>query len=239
MINRPDTSQAIRIWIAEDEDELREVLRDSLSGAGRMVRAFSNGKGVLEEMQRDSFDILLTDLFMPEVDGIELLQKVRLAHPEGIVIIMTGYASVDTAVQAIRGGAYDYIKKPFKLNELELIIKKACERIELIRENGRLLKKLKDAKEELERLKLSWDDHLNRVLGICWMMFREKRNSEFDLVLKQLGDIKLDLDWGVKIPDGNTLETLQRLTELKKDRLITEEEFTSFKKTLLNRLKEG
>ncbi len=237
--NHQHPAQQIRIWIAEDEDELREILRDSLSGGNRTVRLFQNGREVLEALKREVFDILLTDLIMPEVDGIQLLKEVKSRHPDSIVIIMTGYASLDSAIQAIRGGAYDYIRKPFKLDELEIVIQNACEKISLIRENRDLLRILKETKEELGRLRETWDEHLNHVLSICWMMFGEKRNPEMELILKQISPLAPDFDLKKREAEEKALESLQRLADLKKERSITEQEFSTFKNILLKKLTKG
>jgi CheY-like chemotaxis protein len=234
----PADGQPIRIWIAEDEDELREILRDSLSGENRVVRLFQNGREVLAALKREGFDILLTDLIMPEMGGIELLHEVRRLHPDSIVVIMTGYATLDSAIQAIRGGAYDYIRKPFKLDELEILIQNGCEKISLIRENRNLLRMLKETKEELARLKETWDEHLSQMLGICWVMFGEKRNPEMELILKQASPLAPDFDLRKRESEEKALETLQRLADLKKERSITEQEFSAFKRILLKKLAE-
>lgn len=235
----PADYQPIHIWIAEDEDELREILKDSLSRKNRTVQIFQNGSEVLDALKQGRVDILLTDLIMPDVDGIQLLHEVKKLHPDSIVIIMTGYASLDSAIQAIRGGAYDYIRKPFKLDDLEILIHNACDKITLVRENRDLLRMLKETKEELARLKETWDEHLSQVLNICWRMFEEKRNPEMELILKQVSPLAPDLDLKKKMAEEKALETLQHLANLKKERSITEEEFSTFKKILLKKLTDG
>lgn len=235
----PADRQPIRIWIAEDEDELLEILGSSLSSQSRTVRLFRNGRETLEALKKETFDILLTDLMMPEVDGIQLLHEVKRLHPDCIVILMTGYASLDSAIQAIRGGAYDYIRKPFKLDELEILIQNACEKISLIRENRELLRMLKETKEDLARLRETWDEHLNQVISICWMMFGEKRNPEMELILKQGASLPLDFTSGKQRTEEKALEALQQLADLRKERSITEAEFSTFKRILLRKLTEG
>ncbi len=231
-------TRPIRIWIAEDEDELRELLQDALTDGSRRVRTFQNGREVVEALHQDRFDILVTDLIMPEMDGIAVLNEVRNFLPDCIVIIMTGYASLDTAIQAIRGGAYDYIRKPFKLNELEIVIQKACDRIVLLQENRDLFQELREAKEELRQLKETWDEHLNQVLSICWMIFGERKSPETDLILKQVNPLTPNLNHRKGEAEEKVFETLQRLTELKREKSITEQEFSTFKSLLLKRLTE-
>lgn len=229
-------SPAIRIWIAEDDVELREILGGALARRGREVLLFENGQAVLEALQGESYDLLVTDLMMPGIDGIQLLNEAKQAHPEGIVIIMTGYASLDTAIKAIRGGAYDYIRKPFKLEELEIVIQNACEKISLVRENRGLLRMLEETKEELRHLKETWDEHLSNVLAICWRLFGEKRDEGIGLILKQATPLAPALDPGEKGGEEKALESLERLTRLRRERSITDEEFSTFKKILLRKL---
>lgn len=234
----PVPDQPICIWIAEDEDEFREILTSYLSRENREVQAFQNGRDVLKALERATFDVLLTDLMMPEMDGIQLLYHVKQRHPDSIVIIMTGYASLDSALQAIRGGAYDYIRKPFKLDELEILIQNACEKILLLRENKGLLRELKETKQELARLRATWDEHLNQIFNICWMILREKKNPEIELFLKHADVLGPDFDSKKREEEAKALETLQQLLDLKKERSITEEEFSTFKKILLKKLSE-
>ncbi len=233
-----DPGQNIRIWIAEDEEEFREMLRSFLSRENRVVQSFQNGREVLEALTRDTFDLLLSDLVMPEVDGIQLLYEVKQHHPDGIVILMTGYASLDSALQAIRGGAYDYIRKPFKLDELEVLIQNACEKVLLVRENRDLLRMLKETKEELARLRETWDHYLNQVIHLCWMMFREKKSPEIDLFLQSVHPFDEGADLNRRREEEKVLETLQQLANLKRERSITEEEFSTFKNILLKKLTE-
>ncbi len=232
------SDQPIHIWIAEDEEEFRDILKDFLTGERRVVQAFPDGRGVLKALEEERFDILLTDLIMPNVDGIQLLHEVKRQHPDAIVIIMTGYASLDSALQAIRGGAYDYIRKPFKLDELAVLIQNASEKVWLTRENRGLLQMLKETKEELARLRETWDEHLNQVLNICWRMFSEKRNPEMELILKQISPLGPDFNSVRRETEEKALETLQQLVHLKKERSITEEEFLTFKRILLKKLEE-
>jgi DNA-binding NtrC family response regulator len=129
-------------------------LGKSLAQEKRSIRLFANGEDLIEALKRDpSFDIIIADLLMPGGDGLQVLEKSKKINPDGVVVIMTGYASLDTAIQGIRGGAYDYICKPFKLDELEVIVKNAGEKNALIRENRRLLRRLKEAMEEMKGLK--------------------------------------------------------------------------------------
>ncbi len=133
-------------WILIVDDEL--IVRDSLKAwfrdEGYGVEVASSAKEALERMARQDFDIFLVDIKMAGMDGLELQQRIRHVKPDATVIIMTAYASVETAVQALKQGAYDYITKPFDPDDLEHLVRNAVERQRLQRENEALKTSLKE-----------------------------------------------------------------------------------------------
>ncbi len=215
----------IRLWIAEDDDEFREILAKSLTGSSREISIFPDGQAVLKALARTSFDILVTDLVMTGVDGLELLRQVKRVNTESLVIIMTGYASIDTAIKAIRGGAYDYIRKPFKIEELEVIIDHACEKIRLQRENKQLLYRLQEAMNELKKFKESV--HSPRLPAIF-----DHKLSEVELILKQMASSPGDL--ATEKREERILRDLKKFIEWRKEGLLDQAEFNLIKKILLN-----
>ncbi len=225
-----------RIWIAEDDDDFRQALGKSLAQEGRAIHLFSNGKELVDYLKKDpSFDIIIADLLMPEVDGLQVLEKSKKYNLDGVVIIMTGYASLDTAIQAIRGGAYDYIRKPFKLDELEVIVKNACEKISLIRENQRLLQKLKEAMEEMKDMRKT--SLLHRVpVEPLPSVGLDHKISEMDVLLKQM--IPSDYDFRNKEHREKIFQSLQKLIEYRREGLLNESEFFSMKKMLIQAVKD-
>lgn len=116
-----------RILIIEDDKRLREVLKKILTRKGFQVEISGDGAGGITETKKDFYDIALTDLKMPGMDGMEVLKAIKKISPQTYVIIMTAYGTIDSAVQAIRNGAFDYITKPFKTEEILIVIKKALE----------------------------------------------------------------------------------------------------------------
>jgi YesN/AraC family two-component response regulator len=170
---------------------------------------------------------------MPGADGIQILREAKRSNPESIVIIMTGYASLDTAIQAIRGGAYDYIRKPFKLDELEILVSNACEKISLMRENRHLFDQLKEALGEIETLKKTWDEHLANLLGIYGMISDEKKNSEMEFLLNQIYPIPPNGDFKKHESQEISFDHFERLVRLRKEGWITEGEFLKWKALLL------
>ncbi|MGA2515720.1 MAG: sigma-54 dependent transcriptional regulator [Thermodesulfobacteriota bacterium] len=130
----------MKILVVDDEAPVRDIVRKGLSQMGGYgVEVAQNGVEAIEKIEKDVFDLVLTDLKMPEMDGIELLKTIKGTRPEVMVILMTAYGSIETAVEAMRIGANDYITKPVDLNELLIHISKAQKEGLLLREN-RLLR---------------------------------------------------------------------------------------------------
>jgi DNA-binding NtrC family response regulator len=131
MVTQPP-HKSLRVLFVDDEDSLREFMRSELPGMGHAVVACPDGRTALKVLEKERFDVAILDLKMPGMNGIELLQHVKSISPETEAIVMTGYASTETAMQALRLGAFDYITKPCKLDELEAILRKIVERRELM-----------------------------------------------------------------------------------------------------------
>ena len=131
-----------RILIVDDEAIVRDSLGDWFRDEGYDVDTADSAKMALEKLARASWDIFLLDIRMPGIDGLELQRKLKEAEPDATVIIMTAYASVESAVEAMKQGAYDYIIKPFNPDDLEHTIQKAIERKQLVSENKQLRTKI-------------------------------------------------------------------------------------------------
>ncbi|MBI2154763.1 MAG: sigma-54-dependent Fis family transcriptional regulator [Candidatus Rokubacteria bacterium] len=132
----------IRVLVADDEKNLRELLTRELARKGHQVDSAADGLEALEQLRETAYDVLVLDMKMPRLEGIELLRELQKfpEHPQ--VIVTTGFAEVATAVEAMKLGAYDYLTKPAKLEELEVLIRKAAEKGRLIRENVALRTRL-------------------------------------------------------------------------------------------------
>jgi len=133
---------AARVLIVDDEKSMRDLLTITLEKAGHDVTAADGGEAAIEAIRKETFDAIVTDLRMPRVDGMQVLRAARDLSPETAVIVITALASTETAVEAMKLGAYDYITKPFKLDEVDLIIKNGLERKRLRDENLYLRKQL-------------------------------------------------------------------------------------------------
>jgi two-component system response regulator AtoC len=134
----------VKILVVDDEDYMREIVRQALEGAGFQVEEAATGGAALEMMRRYPYDVIVTDLRLPGVTGEKLLQDALTIYPETIVIIMTGYGNIQTAVDAIRQGAYDYLPKPFQLDEMVMRVEKGLQDRRLKSENSLLRSELQE-----------------------------------------------------------------------------------------------
>jgi DNA-binding NtrC family response regulator len=132
-----------RIMVIDDEESMCKFMQIMLKKEGYGVSSTQSGKEALEELRNSHYDLVIADLMMPEMNGLELLSKVKSIDPELNFIVMTAYASVDTAIEALKKGAFDYIAKPFKVDELKITIRKSLEQKRIAKENIDLKKQLK------------------------------------------------------------------------------------------------
>ena len=136
-----------RILVVEDEHDMLLGLRKILSNQGHNVDIAGTGSAGLKKIEESVFDIVITDLKMPDVDGIEVLRKVKEINSDTMVIVITGYGTVESAVEAMRLGAYDYITKPFDAEHIKMVVRKALKQISLTNENRYLKQQIKEAKD--------------------------------------------------------------------------------------------
>ena len=127
--------QPLRILFADDERSLQEVMRSELPRLGHEVTVCPDGKSAIQALEQCVVDAAILDLRMPGLNGIEVLEKIKHVSPDTEVIIMTGHASIETAIEAVRLGAFDYITKPCKMAQIETILRKAVEKRELKHQN--------------------------------------------------------------------------------------------------------
>lgn len=124
-----------KILIADDERSMQDVLSIMLKRAGYGVTVASDGEEAIAQVNKEIFDLVITDLKMPKVGGLEVLRAVKEVSPETVVLVITAFASTESAVEAMKLGAYDYLTKPFQIDEVQLIIRNALEKRRLSTEN--------------------------------------------------------------------------------------------------------
>jgi two-component system response regulator PilR (NtrC family) len=133
----------VRVLVVDDEQSMRELLTIMLRQAGYDVAAAESGEAAVERLKGESFDLVVTDLRMRKVDGLAVLKAAKEFSPRTVVLVVTAFASTETAVEAMKLGAYDYVTKPFKMDELKLTVSNALERRRLQDENQALKRQLR------------------------------------------------------------------------------------------------
>jgi len=135
-------AKKISILIVDDEESVRDSLYNWFIEDGYRVECAENAKTALSLLESDSFDIILADIKMPGMDGLEMLKRIKSLKSDAIVIVMTAFATVDTAVRALKDGAFDYVTKPFDPDDLSHLIRNASKQISLAEENEILKEKV-------------------------------------------------------------------------------------------------
>lgn len=131
-------AKQISLLIVDDEDSVRDSLLSWFTEDGYLVAAAENAARALQMIESENFDIVLADIKMPGMDGLEMMKRIRMIKPDSIVIVMTAFATVDTAVRALKEGAFDYVTKPFDPDDLTHLIRNASKQIALAEENETL-----------------------------------------------------------------------------------------------------
>lgn len=126
------------ILIVDDELSMREFLTILLEREGYATSSAANGTEALALLEKEGYDLVISDINMPGLNGIELLERIKLSSPETAVLMITAFSTTEQAVEAMKFGAYDYIAKPFKVEEIKLLVRNALEKQNLVRENTRL-----------------------------------------------------------------------------------------------------
>jgi putative nucleotidyltransferase with HDIG domain len=174
-----------RLLVVDDEPFIRQILADFLTIEGFDVRVAADGLDAQRQLAQAAFDLVLTDLKMPNVTGIELLRSVTSAYPATLTIIMTGFGTVETAIDAMKEGAYDYVLKPFKTDEIMSVVRRALQQKRLKAENLRLREAVSLYKvSEAISHSLSLEDVVNTVVQATL------EDAHADLVMVWLDDGK-------------------------------------------------
>jgi signal transduction histidine kinase len=143
------------VLVIDDDEIMRLSCQEILQRAGYQVDTFSNGHDGIQHLQHVHPQLLVVDIKMPELDGFQVMEIVRRIDPEVVIVVITGYATIGTAVDAMKAGAYDFLPKPFTPDELRLIVARGLERWQLAQESQRLRRE----KEEVERRFITFVSH--------------------------------------------------------------------------------
>ncbi len=144
---------SVRILVVDDEPTIRSVIEQVLTEDGYRITVAGSGEEALSAFRADPFPIVITDIVMGKMNGLELLREIRLMEPETLVIVMTSQASLATATTALRQGAHDYLTKPFEdIAQISAVAKRAAEKLLALHEKEEMVERLKRSAEELEAL---------------------------------------------------------------------------------------
>lgn len=134
---------APKILVADDDAVARELLAEALKKEGYDVEAFSNGTDIIERGKQEKIDVVLTDIRMGTVDGLTVLREFKRFSPDTSIVLLTSFGSLEGAIEAIKQGAYDYLAKPFRKEEIKLVVQRSLDHCRLVRENARFREELK------------------------------------------------------------------------------------------------
>src|SRR5262245_29041258 len=127
--------KSLRVLFVDDERPLQEFMRTELPRLGHEVTVCGDGPSAIKVLEKNSFDAAILDLRMPGMTGIEVLEQLKQMSPDTEAVVMTGHASMETAIEAVRLGAFDYITKPCRLSEMEAVLQKVAEKRDLKHQN--------------------------------------------------------------------------------------------------------
>ena len=138
---------AAKILVIDDDAVARELLSDALKKDGHEVESFSNGTDALVRGQQTVLDLVLTDIRMGTVDGLTVLREFKRFSPDTSIVLLTAFGSLEGAIEGIKQGAFDYLAKPFRKEEVKLVVQRALDHCKLVRENKRFRVELKEKEE--------------------------------------------------------------------------------------------
>jgi DNA-binding NtrC family response regulator len=219
---------ALNILIADDDDLCRGLIGDAIDSDNVNIFLASDGIEALSILNEDNIDILITDLNMPKMDGLILIDHARQINPNIISIIITGFGSLESAIKAIRHGAYDYVQKPFSVERIAVVARNAVEKARILRDKTRLLRELDTAYHSLKILETQSsanEESESRRVG-------SSLSNEAHYVLAQQALPPFYYDSPVH-SSSQLLTHLERLNELKRNGGISDDEFALLKMQII------
>jgi DNA-binding NtrC family response regulator len=224
----------LKTLIVDDDKKLRSLLNSLLVEEGDAVTTCGDGSEAIGKCREEKFDLIITDLVMPGANGIEVLKEARKLHAHTLVILITGYASLETAIEAIREGAYDYITKPFKLEEFKIVVHNARERIALVIENHRLLQMLKEAYDQIGIAKMAMGAIEENAHSQSKLMESTQSPQRPFVSGRMLPDYYMENHLTFR---STFLSEIERLATLRREGFLSEEEFELCKLKLFKQVR--
>jgi CheY-like chemotaxis protein len=233
----PKSETSVRVLVADDDEIFLEILAETVEEAGAAVELAPDGMAALERISAGDFDILISDLNMPRMDGLTLLKQVRALYPHILTILITGFGSLESAIQALRLGAYDYIQKPFMVEQVGVTIRNAVDRVKAYKETADLLKEKTDLLVEIENL----NRRICSLEGKRYPGIYDSSGNRLDgPALAALSGFRPDAFLGK--PQGNpnrAITALEALKGLKRDGIISDSELNKLKQLIISRIESG
>ncbi len=224
----------IRILIVDDDEVCREILKDAVEDVSAEVALAADGREALARLAEHPFDVLITDLNMPDIDGLTLLRQARERYPQILTIIITGYGSLESAVEAIRQGAYDYIQKPFRIDEIAIATRNAVDKVRILQERARLLEELERAYRRLRILDVN-DTGGGATQGTA--SAGDPGGSPCVLLSRHL--VPLSLLESRPTDSGRIISELERLKDLRREGMLDDAEFERLKRLIFARMESS
>ena len=222
----------VRVLVADDDEVFLEILAEMVEQADAAVELAPDVLAAIEQLAANDFDILISDLNMPRMDGLTLLRQVRTFYPHILCILITGFGSLESAIQALRLGAYDYIQKPFMMEQVGVTIRNAVDRVKAYKERAGLLLEI----ENLQR-------------RICSLEGSQSGNGPGYAApgVPMGGSLQAELskfrpDAFLEKPLGNpnrAISALEALKGLKRDGIISDSELDRLKQLIVSRIESG
>jgi DNA-binding NtrC family response regulator len=179
MATPPDAHNLTDVLVVDDEPQIVELLEEYFRSRGLRVASAADGRSAVAALEHDParYHLIVTDLQLPGLDGLGVLKAARQSNPSAYVVIVTGYASLDSAIQAVRLGAYDYLTKPFSLGQLDVILQRVQDRLALEQENRRLVRQI--GQRDAPELRLALTAKLDSI---------EARLGRIEAAVRELGE---------------------------------------------------
>jgi len=226
----------ISVIIVDDDAAILRIFKKLLKGKGFNVVVANDGKEAIELISVNDFDLVITDLVMPKNDGIEVLKKAKEKNARTQVIMITGFATLDSAIEALKWGAFDYIRKPFKLAEFDVTIRNAIDKIRLFKSNEMLLKHLKGIHERLKKTVKNSASVMGKDIEALSISDNDAEAEVLRAeVMNKYGLLGDNISYYLKNNEEEatvTLDEVERLSQLYKKDVLTKEEFELCKKKL-------
>lgn len=222
---------ATRVLVADDDEVFQGILAEAVQDAGGEVTLAPDGMAALECLAEADFDILITDLNMPRMDGLALLQQVRAIYPHILAILITGFGSLESAIEALRLGVYDYLQKPFRGEQVAVTVRNAIERVRIFKERTALLEKIEGLHKKLclaegkRYPEYEIYDISGRLISGPFFLAGADRPGVFPQ--------------GPKGDRTRALATIETLKGLRRDGILTEAELERLKGVILKRIESG